>query len=151
MCSTGASSSLSSCNQLHQHEQNSLGEETRGWYGAGQGACLDALLGGRDGRVHPQPAGLELDDGHADVGGDTAETQRLLLFEQPYAALHRLTPPNGRRAPTRETVRKFPFRSSPGSKRREAACGRTRKVTSVRMVRRLRKGPSGKGKPGELK
>lgn len=40
--------------------------------------------------MHPEAAGLELDDGHAGVGGDAAEPQRLLLLEQPYPPLHRL-------------------------------------------------------------
>jgi hypothetical protein len=40
--------------------------------------------------VHPEAAGLELDDGHAGVGGDAAEPQCLLLLEQPYPPLHRL-------------------------------------------------------------
>jgi hypothetical protein len=52
------------------------------------GAHLDVIPRGRDGRVHPEPARLELDDGHEDVGGDAAESQRLLLLEQPSAALH---------------------------------------------------------------
>jgi hypothetical protein len=109
------------------------------------GAHLDALPGGRDGRVHPEPARLELDDGHADVGGDAAESQRLLLLEQPYAALHRLMD-------RRERVRKNgDFFPAHGGKAKATTLGRERLVTSVRMVRRLRNGPSGKGNPVKLK
>ena len=41
-------------------------------------------LGGRgDGGVNPQPARFELDHGHAAVGGDVGESQRLGLFKHP--------------------------------------------------------------------
>lgn len=47
------------------------------------GEYLDAFISWANGGMNPQTPRLELDYSHADVGGDTAKPQSLLLFKAP--------------------------------------------------------------------